>query len=88
MNFQLSLEKKINKFGQKAKILGKSENAHEIRKKGPVYVRTWTIFLRYSTFSKLIKDSLKIRDICRLRDLEITDLKLKFLKNRGKTQDY
>ena len=33
MNFQLSLEKKINKFGQKAKILEKNENAHEIRKK-------------------------------------------------------
>ena len=32
MNFQLSLEK-ISKFGQKAKILGKNENAHEIRKK-------------------------------------------------------
>ena len=29
----------FNEFGQKAKILGKSENAHEIRKKGPVYVR-------------------------------------------------
>ena len=26
--------RKINKFGQKAKILGKNENAHEIRKKG------------------------------------------------------
>ena len=34
MNFQLSLEK-INKFGQKAKILQKNENAHEIRKKRP-----------------------------------------------------
>ena len=32
-------EKKINKFGQKAKILQKNENAHEIRKKQPVYVR-------------------------------------------------
>ena len=32
MNFQVSQEK-INKFGQKAKVLGKSENAHEIRKK-------------------------------------------------------
>ena len=27
--------KKINKFGQKAKILQKNENAHEIRKKRP-----------------------------------------------------
>jgi len=33
MNIQLSLEKKIDKFGQKAKILQKNENAHEIRKK-------------------------------------------------------
>ena len=33
MNFPLSLEKKINKFGQKAKIFEKNENAHEIRKK-------------------------------------------------------
>ena len=33
MNFQLSLEKKINEFGQKAKNLRKNENAHEIRKK-------------------------------------------------------
>ena len=32
MNFQLLLEK-INKFGQKAKILEKNENAYEIRKK-------------------------------------------------------
>ena len=39
MNFQLSLEKKINKFGEKAKILAKDENAHEIRKKHTVYVR-------------------------------------------------
>ena len=31
--------KKINTFGQKAKILQKNENAHEIRKKQPVYVR-------------------------------------------------
>ena len=35
--------KKINKFGQKAKILEKNENAHEIRKKGPVYVRAWKL---------------------------------------------
>ena len=35
MNIQLSLEKKINKFGQKAKILQKNENAHEIRRKRP-----------------------------------------------------
>jgi len=39
VNFQLSLEKKINKLGQKAKILEKNENAHEIQKKQPVYVR-------------------------------------------------
>ena len=32
MNFQLLMEK-INEFGQKAKILEKSENAHEIQKK-------------------------------------------------------
>ena len=31
--------KKINKFGEKAKILAKDENAHEIRKKHTVYVR-------------------------------------------------
>ena len=36
MNFPLSLEKKINKFGQKAKIFEKNENAHEIRKKTTV----------------------------------------------------
>ena len=32
-------KKKINKFGQKAKILQKDENAHEIRKEDPVCVR-------------------------------------------------
>ena len=50
MNFQLSLEKKINKFGQKAKILQKNENADEIRKKGPVYVRA--LIRKKQTFSQ------------------------------------
>ena len=45
MNFQFSLEK-INKFGQKAKILQKNENAHEIRKK-TVYVRVWSESTEY-----------------------------------------
>ena len=43
MNFQFSLEKKINKFGQKAKIFEKNENAHEIRKKQPFYVRACNV---------------------------------------------
>ena len=38
MNIQLSLEKKINKFGQKAKILQKNENAHEMRKKKTLFM--------------------------------------------------
>ena len=33
MNFQISQERKIIQFGQKAKIFERNENAHEIRKK-------------------------------------------------------
>ena len=55
MNIQLSLEKKINKFGQKAKILQKNENAHEIRKKRPGLCPGVSVnFLRFSIQIKFL----------------------------------
>ena len=56
MNFPLSLEKKINKFGQKAKIFEKNENAHEIRKKQPFYVRACYGKWIYKTWKPNIAD--------------------------------
>ena len=54
MNIQLSLEKKIDKFGQKAKILQKNENAHEIRKKNNRFM-SGRVFKFFSNFKETYK---------------------------------